>query len=509
MTKSVQDTTEPSLEGRPLEAEDCVVVDKKQMRRAQIGAGVGNFMEWYDFGIYGYLAVTITAVFTHGMDESIGLLVTLAGFAVSFIMRPLGGMILGPLGDKLGRQKILFLTISMMAISTALIGLLPTSHTIGLWALIPLYLLKMIQGFSTGGEFSGVATYVSEFSPDKKRGWATSFLNSQSMLGFAAGAGTVAITTAVTTSVWGEDAMLDGGWRIPFLIAIPLGAVVIWFRTRTPETPAFEGEQDVILRIPDGSLFKRYGLAGIIRNYWPAVLIGCALTAADSSISYILTSYMPTYLETEVGVSSTGAAVATVPVLVVVAIAIPFMARLSDNIGRRPVYGIGIASSLLLMIPAFAVVHIGTEWSVYLAMFMIAIPATCFLALTASALPALFPTASRYGDMGLTHNVALSAFGGTAPFFSQLIMQLTGSPYSPAFYAMFFSLLALLALFFMKESAGRPLIGSVPVVETREEARKLARVQDSDERIDTSTMPIFAVDQAGRAAEPGQAGPSA
>ncbi|WP_129656883.1 MFS transporter [Rothia halotolerans] len=491
MIKKAPATDESALEGRPLEVDDCVIVDKKEMRKAQVGAGVGNFMEWYDFGIYGYLAVTITAVFTHGMDESVGLLVTLAGFAVSFLVRPLGGIILGPLGDKIGRQKILFLTISMMALATALIGLLPTSHTIGLWALLPLYLLKMVQGFSTGGEFSGVATYVSEFSSDKKRGLTTSFLNSQSMLGFAAGAATVAATSAITTNIWGENAMLDGGWRIPFLIAIPLGAVVIWFRTRTPETPAFEDEKAIAVKIPDGSLFKRYGIAGIIKNYWPAVLIGCSLTAADSSISYILTSYMPTYLETEIGISNMGAAVATVPILIAVAIGIPFAAHLSDKIGRKPVYGIGIASSLLLMIPAFAVVHIGTEWSVYLAMFMIAIPATCFLALTASALPALFPTASRYGGMGLTHNVALSAFGGTAPFFSQSIMQLTGSPYSPAFYAMFFSLLALVALFFMKETAGRPLVGSVPVVETEEEARHLVRNQESDVRVDTSTMPIF------------------
>ncbi|MCP3424702.1 MFS transporter [Rothia sp. AR01] len=479
--------------GRRLEVEDCVVVDKKKMRRAQIGAGVGNFMEWYDFGIYGYLAVTITAVFTHGMDESVGLLVTLAGFAVSFIVRPLGGVILGPLGDKIGRQKILFLTISMMAVATALIGLLPTSHTIGLWALIPLYLLKMVQGFSTGGEFSGVATYVSEFSPDKKRGWSTSFLNSQSMLGFAAGAGTVAVTNAVATSIWGENAMLDGAWRIPFLIAIPLGAVVIWFRLRTPETPAFSGDQSLARRLPKGSLFQRYGILGILKNYWPAVLIGCSLTAADSSIAYILTSYMPTYLETEVGISNLGAAVATVPVLVAVAIAIPFVGRLSDRIGRRAVYGIAVASALLLMVPAFTVVQIGTEWSVYLAMFMIAIPATCFLALTASVLPALFPTASRYGGMGLTHNVALSAFGGTAPFFSQFIMQLTGSPYSPAFYAMFFSLLAIVAIFCMKESAGRPLLGSVPVVETRDEAQELVDRQDADDRVDTTTMPIFTV----------------
>lgn len=212
---------------------------------------------------------------------------------------------------------------------------------------------------------------------------------------------------------------------------------------------------------------------------------------------------MPTYLETEVGISNLSAAVATIPVLIGVAILIPFIALFSDKYGRRPVYFIAIGLCLSLMIPAFAVVQIGTEWAVYLAMAMIAMPVSCFLALTACVLPALFPTASRYGGMGLTHNIALSAFGGTAPFFSQAILEVTGSPYSPAFYAMFFSVIALVATFFLKETAGRPLLGSVPIVDTPEEAQELVENQDEHEHIDTTTMPVFVTDEvAATAAHP-------
>ncbi|MEG0214044.1 MAG: MFS transporter, partial [Glutamicibacter sp.] len=261
---------------RRLRADDCIVVDKKELRRAQIGAGIGNFIEWYDIGVYGYLAVTMTAVFTEGMDQSMGLLVTLFGFAVSFIVRPLGGMILGPLGDKIGRRKVMFFTIALMAGATTLIGLLPTAGQVGLWVIVPLYLLKMLQGFSTGGEYSGAATYVAEFSPDDRRGFMTSLLNSGSMLGFAAGAAVVAATSMLTTSVWGENAMLAGGWRIPFLVALPLGIVAISLRSKIPESPTFEAAREAAEVGKVHPMFVRHNLPNIFRHYWPQILIGCA-----------------------------------------------------------------------------------------------------------------------------------------------------------------------------------------------------------------------------------------
>jgi MHS family proline/betaine transporter-like MFS transporter len=478
---------------RRLRAEDCIVVDKRELRKAQLGAGVGNFIEWYDIGVYGYLAVTMTSVFTEGMDQRMGLLVTLLGFAVSFVVRPLGGMILGPLGDKIGRRKVLFFTMALMAAATTIIGLLPAAGQVGLWVIIPLYLLKMLQGFSTGGEYSGAATYIAEFSPDNSRGFMTSLLNSGSMLGFAAGAGVVAVTTTITTSMWGDSAMLAGGWRIPFLIALPLGIVAISLRRRIPESPSFEVAHEKSAAEDVNPLFVRHNLPNILKHYWPQILIGCALVAADGTSAYMLTSYMPTYLETQVGSDAVHTAIAAVVVLVLLAVMIPLVARLSDRLGRRPIYAMAAVGNLVLLLPAFSLMHVGTPWALYLALFLVSLPSAFFLALTGAVMSELFPTASRFGSVGVTHNLSISIFGGTTPLVSQVLVEVTGNSYAPAFYVMFFSVVALLALPKMRESASRPLLGSVPVVSNHNEAAALAEGQDTNGHIDTATMLLVPV----------------
>ncbi|WP_248171554.1 MULTISPECIES: MFS transporter [unclassified Microbacterium] len=473
-----------------LEVDDVIVVDTKKVRTAIGGTVVGNFMEWFDFGIYGYLAVTLAVVFTADLPDPWGLLVTLLGFAISFLVRPFGGLVLGPLGDRIGRQKVLFLTMAMMAVATALIGVLPTNAQIGLWAIVPLYLLKMVQGFSTGGEYAGATTYVAEFSPDKRRGFWSSWLDLGSYVGFAAGASVVALTTVITESVWGETAMVDFGWRIPFLVAIPLGIVAIWFRLKIPETPAYENAAQHDAEVDREDPLARHGIGGILRHHWREVLIGIAIVAATNTAGYALTSYMPTYLEQEVGVSNLAAAVATVPVLIVMSACLPFIGKLSDRIGRRPVYMIAAGSTIVLMVPAFAIMQIGEEWAVFIALAMVAIPVAFYVAVSASTLPALFPTASRFGAMAIAYNISVSLFGGTTPLFSQGLIELTGNTFMPAFYIMFFAALGGVALLAMKETARRPLLGSVPTVETADEARAVVERQDADPLIDTSTMPI-------------------
>ncbi|HKU34211.1 MAG TPA: MFS transporter, partial [Paenarthrobacter sp.] len=366
--------------------------------------------------------------------------------------------------------------------------LLPTAGQVGLWVIIPLYLLKMLQGFSTGGEYSGAATYIAEFSPDRNRGFMTALLNSGSMLGFAVGAGVVAATTAVTTSAWGAQAMHDGGWRLPFLLALPLGIVAISLRSRIPESPAFEVAHAKTTTQDVNPLFVRHNLPNILRFYWPQILIGIALIAADGTSSYMLTSYMPTYLETQVGSPAVHTAVAAVVVLVLQAVLIPVVARWSDRIGRKPIYTMATIGNLVLLIPAFALMHVGTMWSLYLAMFLVMVPSAFFLALTGAVMSELFPTASRYGCVGVTHNLSISIFGGTTPLVSQILVEVTGNAYAPAFYIMFFSAVALVAVLKMRESAARPLLGSVPVVSSTDEAAALAKDQDSNELLDTATM---------------------
>ena len=237
----------------------------------------------------------------------------------------------------------------------------------------------------------------------------------------------------------------------------------------------------------------RHGILGILRHHWKVVLIAMALVAATQSAGYMLTSYMPPYLEKTVGLNSTGSAVATVPVLVVLSISLPFIGILSDRIGRRAVYLIAVGTTLVLMVPAFWIMQQGGFWNVQIALFLVAIPVACYVSLGASALPALFPTASRFGAMALAFNLSVSLFGGTTGFFSQALIEMTGNNYMPAFYVMFFAVLGGIAAFKMDETAQRPLVGSMPTVETKEEARELVATQDENPLIDTSTMPIMTV----------------
>ncbi|XKE64128.1 MFS transporter [Agrococcus terreus] len=488
--------TSDTGEMRRLEVDDVIVVKTSKVRKAISGTVVGNFMEWFDFGIYGYLAVTMTAVFTAGMDDGLGLLVVLLGFAISFLVRPLGGLVLGPLGDRIGRQKVLFVTMAMMALATAMIGLLPTAAQIGAWAILPLYLLKMVQGFSTGGEYAGASTYVTEFSPDRSRGFWASWLDVGSYVGFAAGASVVAVTTLITESVSGPGAMIEYGWRIPFLVAIPLGAVAIWFRLRIPETPAYEQAHQIEQAdAPDADdPLGRHGILGTIRHHWRVMLIAAAIVAATNTAGYALTSYMPTYLEQTVGTTNLFAALVTVPVLVGMSALLPVFGRLSDRVGRKPLYIAAVTSTLVLMVPAFWLMQRGEVWTVVVALCLVALPVALWVAPSTSALPALFPTATRFGAMGIAFNISVSLFGGTTPLFSEALIQLTGNTYMPAFYIMFFSVLAGLALLTMPESAKRPLVGSVPTVETRAEAVALVEGQDDNPLLDTSSMPLADLD---------------
>lgn len=495
---------------RRLALDDINVVSRKRIRPAITGTVVGNFMEWYDFGVYGYLTVTMTAVFTQGLPEQWQLLAVMLGFAISYLVRPIGGLVLGPLGDRIGRQKVLYFTMAAMAIATALIGLLPTAAAIGGWALVLLYILKLVQGFSTGGEYAGATTYVAEFSPDKRRGYFGSFLDMGSYLGFAAGATVVALVTVITQAISGPDAMTEYGWRIPFLTAIPLGFIAVWLRSRIPETPAFENEREANeaavtqeaekivgqearrTDAPSTGRFRRavQPLVTLLKENKVAVLVGIAIVAATNTAGYALTSYMPVYLEEEVGLHTTGAAVATVPALVVMSLCLPFVGKLSDRVGRRPVYFAAVIATLVLMVPAFLVMHLDSFAAVMVAMFMVAIPVGLYVSLSASALPALFSTKNRFSGMGVTYNISVSLFGGTTPLVSQYLLQTTGISLMPAFYIMFFAAMAGVALIWFRESARKPLLGSFPTVETDEEAQELFEGQDTNPDLDMNLMPF-------------------
>lgn len=482
------DQSSKDRHSRRLMASDVHVVDQPMLKKALGGTVVGNAMEWYDVGVFGYLITTMGPAFLPEADKTIQTLFLLGTFAVTFIARPLGGVVFGWLGDKVGRQKVLAATLMLMAASTFAVGLLPGYAQIGAWAAVLLVFLKLLQGFSTGGEYAGATTFVCEYAPDKRRGFFASFLDMGSFIGFALGAATV---SALQVTL-GQAAMEEWGWRLPFLVAGPLGLIAIYFRNKIEESPQFQAALDAqeaaAAEAAAADLAK--GPAGILKTYWRPVLLAMILAGAANTVGYALTSYMPTYLTESKGYDPVDGTLLTIPVLLVMALCIPLTGMLSDRIGRRPVLWIGAGSTVLFAVPAFVLIGIGDVWSTLAGLALIAIPVAFYVPTLASALPALFPTSARYSSMGMAYNFSVALFGGTTPFLVQGLIKATGDDMAPAYYLMATSVVGAVAVLFLRESARRPLPGSMPSVDTEAEAHELVASQDHNPLIDLDDMPF-------------------
>ncbi|MEZ7003072.1 glycine betaine/L-proline transporter ProP [Streptomyces sp. AD55] len=460
-----------------LRRSDITVTDENAVRRAVKAASLGNAMEWFDFGIYSYLAATIGRVFFPSGNATVQLLSSFATFAVAFLVRPLGGMVFGPMGDKIGRKKVLALTMILMAIGTAAIGLVPGYATIGFWAPVLLILFRLLQGFSTGGEYGGASTFIAEYAPDKRRGYFGSFLELGTLAGYTGAAGLVTALTA-----WLGTAGMDSwGWRVPFLLAAPLGAVGIYLRLRLDDTPAFLKLEDANVHISEAAdaveTTARGDLATIFRTHWRALVLCVALVGAYNITDYMLLSYMPTYLSNELHYTETHGLLILVATMVVLMLIINQVGRLSDRFGRKPVLMTGMLSFFVFAAPAFLLVRQGGLLAISAGMLILGLSLVCLLGTMSAALPAMFPTPVRYGSLSVGYNLSASLFGGTTPLVITALISATGSEMMPAYYAMAAALVGVVAVACMKETARQPLEGSPPSVQTEEEAAELVESQ--------------------------------
>jgi MFS transporter, MHS family, proline/betaine transporter len=482
---------------RRLKISDVTIVDKAMMRRAVSGMVVGNTMEWYDVGVYGYLAVTMGKVFLPTAEPAVQILFSLGVFAATYIARPLGGIVFGRLGDRIGRQKVLATTLILMASSTFLIGALPDYFLVGALAPVLLVVLKLLQGFSTGGEYAGATTFITEYAPDRRRGFFASFLDFGSYMGFALGA---AVVTALQIGL-GDEAMTAWGWRLPFLAAGVIGVVAIYFRLRIEESPVFQATQAAQEAASDHRADVEGRPANVfvmLKQHWRAIVIAIMLVAASNTVGYALTSYMPTYLTDSLGYSALDGTLLTIPVLVLLAVMLPVTGKLSDKLGRRVVMWIGAATTIVLVVPAFLLIGHGAQWSTLLGLALLALMTALWVSNQAASLPALFPTNTRYGGMGFAYNIAIAVFGGTTPLIVQALLTATGDELAPAYFLMGASVLGAIGVFCMRESSQRPLPGSMPSVESEEEARELVLTQDTNPHLDLGTLPFQAQDAAQR-----------
>ncbi|MFJ8658682.1 glycine betaine/L-proline transporter ProP [Streptomyces sp. NPDC093795] len=456
---------------------DITVTDEAAVKRAVRAASLGNAMEWFDFGIYAYLAVTLGHVFFPSGNDTVQLLSSFATFAVAFLIRPLGGMVFGPMGDRLGRKKVLALTMILMAIGTFAIGLIPSYASIGFWAPVLLVFFRMLQGFSTGGEYGGASTFIAEYAPDRRRGYFGSFLEFGTLAGYV---GAASLVTALTAWL-GSDAMEAWGWRVPFLVAGPLGLVGLYLRMRLDETPAFQKLESDAANVSDAAdrveTTTKGDLAKIFRQQWPALVLCIALVGAYNITDYMLLSYMPTYLSDELGYSETHGLLILVLVMVLLMAIITQVGRLNDRFGRKPVLMTGMLGFLFLSLPAFLLIGQGGIPAITTGMLMLGLSLVCMLGTMSAALPALFPTDVRYGSLSVGYNLSTSLFGGTTPLVITALIGWTGSNLMPAYYAMGAALVGVIAVACMKETAQQPLEGSPPAVETPEEAAEMVLAQ--------------------------------
>lgn len=409
-------------------------------------AGVGHFIEWFDFGLYGTLAAIIASNFFASSDPTVALLKSFAVFGSGFLMRPLGGLFFGSMGDRLGRRKVLVTVITITSVSTFVMGILPTYQQAGIVAPVLLVLTRLVQGFAAGGESSGVITYLAESAKPHRRATLTCWSENFSFMAFVCGSGLVLALTH-----WlGEPAMNDWGWRIPFLLAAPLGLGGFYMRRNMEDSAAFH-------KLKKSGKLEHSPLRTTLKTSGRALLFCVGFVVVKAVSSWVLQSFMPGYLSTYLNYSRTDAYLITTLGLLSVAIAMPVTGYLSDRLGRRPLMLMGCGGFILLTWPAMLLMAQGSVLASVGAMSMLGIFVALFNGGCGAAMVELFPTAIRYGSIAIAYNMTVALFGGVTPLASASLITFTGNPLSPAFYVMATALISFIAVLLAKETAGKTL----------------------------------------------------
>ncbi|WP_233593043.1 MFS transporter [Candidatus Pantoea deserta] len=413
----------------------------QRQRRALIAGSVGNFIEWYEFAVYGFLATLIAHNFfqLEGASALSSLILTYASFAIAFFFRPLGAIIFGRIGDRTGRKPTLIAVLLLMTLATTLIGLVPTQATLGIAAPLILTGLRILQGLFAGGEYGGAVSLMTEFAPPGKRGLYGAWQSFTVALGLLAGAGVVALLSGLLSA----GAMLSWGWRIPFLLALPLGLIALWLRLSMEETPSF-------IRQHQQPQPPRASVSQTVKT----ILLAIARVMLWSAAGYTCLVIMPTYLQLALHTGFNQALlIAVISNLGFAATILP-AGWLSDKVGRRRVM---VTASLLLLLLAFPLLKIlqGETTSLAVSALVVFI-AGGIVGLLAGPGPAMlaemFPTQVRYTGLGLAYSLSNALFSGCAGLIITGLMKQTGNLDIPAWYVVATALISIPALMTLEKS---------------------------------------------------------
>ncbi|MCY1199619.1 Proline/betaine transporter [compost metagenome] len=400
-------------------------------RRSAFAGCVGTLIEYYDFSLYGYMAVVIAPLFFPGGNLTVSLLSTLAVFGTAYVIRPLGGIVFGFIGDRYGRKKALLSTLVCMGIGSTLMGLLPTYATLGIMAPALLVLVRLFQGFSAGGEVGGSATFIAESTPPHLKATYGAFTPLGSTGGFALAAAVAGAVTVLTT----PEQMSAWGWRVPFLLAFPLTLLCLWARTRVKETHVVDPKAKKEMS-PVGQVFRRQPRA---------LLQATAISAATNGTAYIGLTYMSIHLIHRLGYPAGQVYWVATMAIGISALLMPLGGYIGDRIGLHRLMVLGLMGYVLLTYPMMSLMGNGLAIAgvAYLVIMLntVATQVSCY-----TLLPMLFEQEHRYTGVATGFNLGVILAGGTAPFVAMWMVEKTGNILAPAYFVIVSAAIGLVAI---------------------------------------------------------------
>ncbi|QBR90776.1 MFS transporter [Microbacterium sp. dk485] len=410
-----------------------------------IAGAVGSVIEYFDFGVYGYVATILAVHFFAAGDPIAALLSTLATFAVAFVLRPVGALLFGHYGDRFGRKNALAATVILMAAASGLIGILPSYAAIGLGATVLLVLARCLQGLAAGGELGGAASFVAEQSPNHRRGLFTS----TTQMGALGGSLIASLTVLILNLTLGAETMQDWGWRIPFLMAIPIGLFGLWIRSGLEESEEFEKARAAAAELKK----KQQPIRTLFTRYPVKLLQVVALSVLLFSAYYIAYVYVNIHMQTALEFSADFAYLSTTLTLLVSVILMPYFGYLSDKIGRKPVFVVASIAGIVLAVPAFMLFEFGGPVAV-ISHIILGLVDSALMGVALSTYAEMFPTPVRYTGIAFGFSVGAALAGGTSPYIATWLVDATGNLLAPAFFLMGTGVITLIAAFMLKETRG-------------------------------------------------------
>ena len=415
-------------------------------RKAAVAAAAGTAIEYYEFGVYGYMAAIIGPLFFPSDKPTAALLSVLAIFGSAFLMRPIGGIILGRLGDRVGRKSVLLTTVIGMGVATAAVGLLPVASVAGILSPLALLLVRLAQGFFSGAEVTGAAAYVAESAPRGRRG----FYGAATPVGVAIGGALAAAVCGLITGLISTAQLHDWGWRIPFLMSLPLVIFSAIMRRRIEESAVFR-------RVAESSEPPKAPLSEVLKHHRLPMLRVFLISLGQNVGYWVGFVFMSIYLITYLKYDKTSVYWAMSLVSITMAMLMPMWGGISDRIGRKKVLYIGFAAYAVLVIPMMMLMNLHNTALTFVALFIFALPMPIVQSVGYPTYAEQFPTRVRYTGMAFSFNFGTILGGGVTPYIATALIGNTGNLLSPAYLLVAAAIIGFVTLTGVRETADRAL----------------------------------------------------